>query len=124
MPHPPPNRVRSKQTTAELAKTTTEFPGFVVVGRYRGPDGSLSVVSSYDIFEFEHNTLVTITSYAVEPAPTGTSAVSPRSWSAGFGPVASTHPHSPSCTDRLQSACGTGSPTRNACAAGEGLNAF
>ena len=41
----------------------------MVVGRYRGPDGSLSVVSSYDIFEFEHNTLVTITSYAVEPAP-------------------------------------------------------
>jgi hypothetical protein len=37
------------------------------VGRYVSPDGSVSVVSSADIYEFDREGLITaITSYAVE----------------------------------------------------------
>ena len=61
---------------AQLA--STEFSRFVsvagdrvaavdAVGRYVSPDGSVSVVSSADIYEFDDDGLVTtITSYAVE----------------------------------------------------------
>lgn len=38
------------------------------VGRYAGPDG-VSIVSSCDIFEFDGDTIATITSYAVELPP-------------------------------------------------------
>ena len=64
-------------TTAELAGATTEFTRFVTasgadvvavdaVGRYVAADGSTSVVSSCDVYEFTGGTLTTITSYAVE----------------------------------------------------------
>jgi ketosteroid isomerase-like protein len=66
-----------ENTLAELADTTTEFTRFVsvagaeaaavdAVGRYTGPDGSTSVVSSCDIYEFTGDLLTRITSYAVE----------------------------------------------------------
>ncbi len=56
---------------------TTEFTRFVVAadddtaavdatGRYTGRDGTTSVVSSCDIFEFHEGLIVRITSYAVE----------------------------------------------------------
>jgi ketosteroid isomerase-like protein len=66
-------------SAAEMAQlTSTEFSRFVsvadakvaavdAVGRYVSPDGSVSVVSSADIYEFDGDGLVTtITSYAVE----------------------------------------------------------
>lgn len=66
-------------STAEMAQlTSVEFTRFVsvandrvaavdAVGRYLSPDGSLSVVSSADIYEFDADgSLTTITSYAVE----------------------------------------------------------
>jgi hypothetical protein len=40
------------------------------IGRYTSPDGSISVVSSADIYEFDEDGMVTtITSYAVELSP-------------------------------------------------------
>ena len=72
-------------TLTELATTTTTFSRFVVVAdadgrtaavdvvaRYVGADGTESVVSSCDIYEFAAGQVTTITSYAVEldaPAP-------------------------------------------------------
>jgi hypothetical protein len=66
-------------STAEMAQlTSVEFTRFVsvasdrvaavdAIGRYLSSDGSLSVVSSADIYEFDRDGLVTtITSYAVE----------------------------------------------------------
>jgi ketosteroid isomerase-like protein len=66
-------------TLTELASTTTVFSRFVVVAdadgksaavdvvaRYVDPDGTASVVSSCDIYEFSGGQLATITSYAVE----------------------------------------------------------
>ena len=66
-----------EQTLTELTSVTTEFTRFVVAadddtaavdatGRYTGPDGTTSVVSSCDIFEFQEGQVVRITSYAVE----------------------------------------------------------
>lgn len=65
------------QAAAELAGASTEFTRFVsvvgddavavdAVGRYTEPNGQTSVVSSCDIYEFDHGTLTKITSYAVE----------------------------------------------------------
>ncbi len=67
-------------TLAELATTTTEFSRFVVVaaddvaavdviGRYADADGTTSMVSSCDIYEFQDGMVTTITSYAVELDP-------------------------------------------------------
>ena len=66
-------------SAAEMAQlASAEFSRFVsvasdrtaavdAVGRYTSPDGSLSVVSSADIYEFDGDGSVTrITSYAVE----------------------------------------------------------
>ena len=66
-------------SAAEMAElATTEFTRFVsvggdnvaavdAIGRYVSPDGSVSVVSSADIYEFDGDGRVTtITSYAVE----------------------------------------------------------
>jgi hypothetical protein len=66
-------------STEEMAKlASAEFSRFVsvagdrvaavdAVGRYESPDGSVSVVSSADIYEFDDDGLVAvITSYAVE----------------------------------------------------------
>jgi hypothetical protein len=66
-------------SAAEMAQlASAEFSRFVsvaddraaaidVVGRYVSPDGSVSVVSSADIYEFDDDARVTtITSYAVE----------------------------------------------------------
>jgi ketosteroid isomerase-like protein/heme-degrading monooxygenase HmoA len=69
-------------TLAALAGTTTEFPRFVVigdgdavavdvVGRYTDADGSLSVVSSCDVYEFAGGAITSITSYAEELDPPG-----------------------------------------------------
>lgn len=66
-----------EEAAAELAGVTTEFTRFVsvvgtdavavdAVGRYLDASGQTSVVSSCDIFGFEHGALTTITSYAVE----------------------------------------------------------
>jgi hypothetical protein len=68
-----------KSSAAEMAGFAfVEFSRFVsvgddrgaaidAVGRYVSGDGSVSVVSSADIYEFDdHGRLVTITSYAVE----------------------------------------------------------
>ncbi len=70
-------------TLAELATTTVEFSRFLVVadgdaaavdvvGRYVDADGTTSVVSSCDVYEFRDGMVTAITSYAVEldpPAP-------------------------------------------------------
>jgi ketosteroid isomerase-like protein len=56
---------------------TTTFPRFVVVAagstaavdviaRYEGTDGSVSVVSSCDVYEFRDGLVAAITSYTVE----------------------------------------------------------
>jgi ketosteroid isomerase-like protein len=68
-----------ESTLAELATTTTVFSRFVVVAdadgksaavdvvaRYVDPDGTTSVVSSCDVYEFSDGLVTTITSYAVE----------------------------------------------------------
>jgi ketosteroid isomerase-like protein len=66
-----------EQTLTELTNVTTEFTRLVVAAdddtaavdatcRYTGPDGTTSVVSSCDIFEFHEGQVVRITSYAVE----------------------------------------------------------
>lgn len=69
-------------TLAELATTTTtiEFSRFVVVaddnaaavdvvGQYVDADGTTSVVSSCDVYEFRDGMVTAITSYAVELDP-------------------------------------------------------
>lgn len=64
-------------TLADLAGTSTEFLRFLsvadadavaidVIARYVGSDGSVSVVSSGDFYEFRDGLVVAITSYAVE----------------------------------------------------------
>ena len=64
-------------TLSELTGATTEFVRFLVVdggeavavdaiGRYTAADGSVSLVSSCDLYEFREDVLVTITSYTVE----------------------------------------------------------
>jgi hypothetical protein len=68
-----------ESSAAEMAQlASAEFSRFVsvagnrvaavdAVGRYVSPDGSVSVVSSADIYEFDREGLITaITSYAVE----------------------------------------------------------
>lgn len=66
-----------RQTADELEGTTTTFSRLrTVVGddavavdavaRYVEPDGSASVVSSCDVYEFDAGQVVAITSYAVE----------------------------------------------------------
>jgi limonene-1,2-epoxide hydrolase len=66
-----------ENTAAELAATTITFTRFLsaadagvvavdAVGRYVDEAGRTSVVSSCDIYEFDRDTLVAITSYAVE----------------------------------------------------------
>ncbi len=64
-------------TAAELAGVSTEFTRFVsivgtdavavdAIGRYVDPEGRVSVVSSCDVYEFDHGALTTVTSYTVE----------------------------------------------------------
>ena len=64
-------------TTAGLAGATTEFLRFLTVdggeavavdaiGRYTAADGTVSLVSSCDLYEFREDVVVTITSYTVE----------------------------------------------------------
>jgi len=68
-----------EQTLADLAASDTEFLRFKViagsdavavdaVGRYTGPGGDTSVVSSCDLYDFTGGQLVEITSYTVELA--------------------------------------------------------
>jgi ketosteroid isomerase-like protein len=65
------------ETLTELSDTTTEFTRFVTVSdgdraavdtvaRYTGPDGTTTVVSSCDVYEFRDGALTTITSYYAE----------------------------------------------------------
>lgn len=69
------------QSSTDLAQVSTEFVRFRsivgtdavavdTVGRYTDSEHQLSVVSSCDIYEFDGDTLTTITSYAVELGPT------------------------------------------------------
>lgn len=69
-----------EQTLAALAQTRMETLRFLVVPgptavavdsvtRYTDPDGSVSVVSSSDFYEFRDGLVVGITSYAVELDP-------------------------------------------------------
>lgn len=64
-------------TAAELTQTTTELLRFLsvdggnvvavdVIGRYTAPDGTVSLVSSCDLYEFTGGQVATITSYTVE----------------------------------------------------------
>jgi ketosteroid isomerase-like protein len=68
-----------RETAAELEGTTTTFSRLRTVvgddavavdaiGHYVEPDGSTSVVSSCDLYEFDAGQVVAITSYAVELA--------------------------------------------------------
>jgi len=70
-----------EQTAAELTETTTEFLRFLTiagtgavavdaVARYVGADGTTSVVSSCDIYEFDKGVVAAITSYTAELEPT------------------------------------------------------
>jgi hypothetical protein len=71
-----------EQTAAELTETTTEFLRFLTiagtgavavdtVARYEGADGTTSVVSSCDIYEFDKGVVAAaITSYSAELDPT------------------------------------------------------
>jgi ketosteroid isomerase-like protein len=70
-------REACETTATELAGTTTEFLRFVTVdgggavavdaiGRYTAADGTVSLVSSCDLYEFRDDVVVTITSYTVE----------------------------------------------------------
>jgi ketosteroid isomerase-like protein len=84
-------------TATHLATTTTEFLRFVVVedrgatadqrvvvdavARYRDADGTTSLVSSCDIYEFADGRLVGITSYGVELDPDSTE----EQWYTGAG---------------------------------------
>jgi|GEM_PF-1218334 len=69
------------QSSTDLAQVSTEFVRFRsivgsdavavdTVGRYTDSEQKISVVSSCDIYEFDGDTLTTITSYAVELEPT------------------------------------------------------
>jgi len=69
------------QSSTDLAQVSTEFVSFRsvagtdavavdTVGRYTDSEQQISVVSSCDIYEFDGDTLTTITSYAVELEPT------------------------------------------------------
>jgi hypothetical protein len=70
--------VRSCESTlVELTDTTTDFTRFRsvadtdtaavdVIGHYTSDDGETSVVASCDIYEFDGDTIVKITSYTVE----------------------------------------------------------
>ena len=69
-----------EQTAAELTDTTTEFLRFLTiagtgavavdtVARYVGADGTTSVVSSCDIYEFNKGVVAAITSYSAELDP-------------------------------------------------------
>jgi ketosteroid isomerase-like protein len=69
-----------EETLAELSAGTAEFLRFVVVaegervavdavGRYTDADGTTSLVSSCDVYEFTGGSLTTVTSYAVELEP-------------------------------------------------------
>lgn len=69
-----------EQTLADLTETRTEFVRFLVVAddaavavdvvaHYTEPHGSVSVVSSADIYEFRDGFVAAITSYAVELDP-------------------------------------------------------
>lgn len=64
-------------TAAELADAETAFDRFLVVegedavavdaiGRYTAADGTVSLVSSCDLYEFRDDRVVRITSYTVE----------------------------------------------------------
>ena len=64
-------------TLSELATSTNEFLRFVVaaddttaavdtIARYTATDGTVSIVSSCDIYEFRDEQVVRIKSYAVE----------------------------------------------------------
>jgi len=66
-----------EETLTELADTTTEFSRFLTiagaeavavdaVGRYTAADGTTSVVSSCDLYEFDDDLISVITSYTVE----------------------------------------------------------
>ena len=66
-----------ESTDRELSDTATEFLRFLVVAgeeavavdavaRYTGSDGSVSVVSSADVYEWRDGQIVAITSYTVE----------------------------------------------------------
>jgi SnoaL-like protein len=66
-----------RAAAAEFETTSTEFTRFVTVAgtdavavdaiaRYTDSDGSVSIVSSCDIYEFAGDLLTMITSYAVE----------------------------------------------------------
>lgn len=66
-----------EDAVAELATTSTQFTRFVVaadddtaavdvIGRYSSPDGTTSIVSSCDFYEFHHGQIVRITSYAAD----------------------------------------------------------
>ena len=76
-------------TATQLATATTEFLRFVTVegagvgadqrvvavdavARYRDPDGTTSIVSSCDIYEFVDGRVAGITSYAVDRDPDST----------------------------------------------------
>ena len=70
-----------EQTAAELTDTTTEFlrcltiagTGAVAVdtvARYEGADGTTTIVSSCDIYEFDKGIVAAITSYSAELDPT------------------------------------------------------
>jgi ketosteroid isomerase-like protein len=64
-------------SAAELTDVRTDFDRFVVVagtdavavdaiGRYTDADGTVSIVSSCDVYEFDDGMITTITTYAVE----------------------------------------------------------
>ncbi|HEY5848775.1 MAG TPA: nuclear transport factor 2 family protein [Microlunatus sp.] len=66
-----------EQTLAGLESTTNEFTRFLTIahdqavavdsiGRYVAADGTTSVVSSCDVYEFDAGRVVAITSYTVE----------------------------------------------------------
>lgn len=70
-------REACESTLAELTGATAEFVRFLTVdggdvvavdaiGRYTAPDGTVSLVSSCDLYEFRGDVVTTITSYTVE----------------------------------------------------------
>jgi ketosteroid isomerase-like protein len=70
-------REACESTLSELEGATTEFVRFLTVdggeavavdaiGRYTAADGTVSLVSSCDLYEFREDVVVTITSYTVE----------------------------------------------------------
>jgi hypothetical protein len=80
-PRPRSSHQACEQTAAELSDATTEFLRFLTiagtgvvavdtVARYEGADGTTSVVSSCDIYEFDKGVVAAITSYSAELDPT------------------------------------------------------